>query len=208
MSNSRTQDDMQKHAANCKPKHCQCGTSTSMSLGLWSLYTKNIFIRFFFWCLRLLNNSPQRMFRTNQWPPRCTDMEYGWDITAVPLAKEHLYGRIVLLHKNSALENWRRRMSKCFRNGHLKWMLKRSSKGQRYSKIIPCLWTDSITKQYAFVLGARSREPQPSLWPCLLSIAVGRRGPLVWRRGWRSLRPLSTEFKGMLEGQPFLKGIL
>ena len=102
ISNSRTQDDMQKHAANCKPKHCQCGTSTSMSLGLWSLYTKNIFIRFFFWCLRLLNNSPQRMFRTNQWPPRCTDMEYGWDITAVPLAKEHLYGRIVLLHKNSA----------------------------------------------------------------------------------------------------------
>ena len=48
ISNSRTQDDMQKHAANCKPKHCQCGTSTSMSLGLWSLYTKNIFIRFFF----------------------------------------------------------------------------------------------------------------------------------------------------------------
>ena len=70
---------------------------------VFGAYTQKIFLSgFFFWWLRLLNNSPQRMFRTNQWPPRCTDMEYGWDITAVPLAKEHLYGRIVLLHKNSA----------------------------------------------------------------------------------------------------------
>ena len=103
-----------------KPKGYQGGTSmVKKTLSI----VRSIFLKL---KIHILYNSPQRIKKcpigktwANQWPLRYTDMDYGWGIMAVPLAKEHAYGRIVLLHKSSALENCRRRTSKLFQ----KWTL-------------------------------------------------------------------------------------